>query len=80
MQEGHDHHQPMLSTDQERKEMKALVAIDGSDESLYALNWFLDKFLLQINGADSSVNSTSVTLVHVMEPLPHYAFPGGFGI
>ncbi|KAL2456766.1 Adenine nucleotide alpha hydrolase-like superfamily protein [Forsythia ovata] len=65
-----------------KKMMNVLVAVDDSDESFYALEWVLDK-LLKYNGGVApqtaeQEHSKVVTIVHVIEPLPRYAFPGGY--
>ncbi|KAL3535986.1 hypothetical protein ACH5RR_004447 [Cinchona calisaya] len=77
--------QTMLLLPQERKKIRAMVAIDDSEESFYALKWALDKIFNHINihetmpPADPRVEDSSlVSLVHVMDTLPHYAFPGGY--
>lgn len=60
------------------KLLNVLVAIDDSDESSYALRWTLDRILKPKSVTDQ--NSTVVTIAHVVEPLPRYAFPGGYGL
>ncbi|KAI3443365.1 hypothetical protein Pfo_000030 [Paulownia fortunei] len=52
------------------EKMRVMVAIDDSDESFYPLQWVLDN-LLGV-GNDESM----LTIIHVMEPFPHYVFPG----
>ncbi|KAL2534499.1 Adenine nucleotide alpha hydrolase-like superfamily protein [Abeliophyllum distichum] len=64
-----------------KKMMNVLVAVD-SDESLHALEWVLDKLLKYNGGATPQTaeqeHSKLVTIVYVIEPLPRYAFPGGY--
>lgn len=78
--------QRQTSSPQERKKMRAMVAIDDSEESFYSLKWVLDKFFNHTMPSPDATpdplvqDSNLVTLVHVMEPLPHYAFPGGYGM
>nr|ATE50920.1 universal stress protein 14 [Salvia miltiorrhiza] len=50
-----------------------LVAIDDSEESFHALRWALEKILKR-------KSATVVTIAHVVEPLPRYAFPGGLAV
>ncbi|KAL2453590.1 Uncharacterized protein Adt_48910 [Abeliophyllum distichum] len=57
------------------EKMKILVAIDDSEESLYALGWVLDNFFKQSLGGATY----ELIIVHVMEPLPNYIFPGAPG-
>ncbi|KAH6802834.1 Adenine nucleotide alpha hydrolases-like superfamily protein [Perilla frutescens var. frutescens] len=54
--------------------MNVLVAIDDSEESFNALRWVLEKILKRKSTAEEMV----VTVAHVVEPLPRYAFPGGY--
>ncbi|XP_027176903.1 uncharacterized protein LOC113776039 [Coffea eugenioides] len=83
--------QQQMLLPQERKKMRAMVAVDDSEESFYALNWVLDKFFSNIvmstlptatetpdHQHDHRVESNLVSLVHVMDRLPHYVFPGGY--
>ncbi|KAL8039919.1 hypothetical protein ABFS82_10G065900 [Erythranthe guttata] len=69
------------------KAMHVLVAIDDSEESFNALQWVLDKILKPKSAAETAAVSTAaageheskvITIVHVVEPLPRYAFPGGY--
>ncbi|KAL6521228.1 hypothetical protein OROGR_017797 [Orobanche gracilis] len=68
------------------KRMSVLVAIDDSDESFHALEWVLDnKILMGGAPAVSDVeyetpqqDSEVITIAHVVEPLPRYAYPGGY--
>ncbi|KAG8376858.1 hypothetical protein BUALT_Bualt09G0107600 [Buddleja alternifolia] len=66
------------------KTMNLLVAIDDSDESFHALQWVLDKIILKQGSVSEAGTdprqSKVVTIVHVMEPLPRYAFPGGYAV
>ncbi|KAG9445212.1 hypothetical protein H6P81_016552 [Aristolochia fimbriata] len=61
--------------------MKALVAIDDSDGSLYALQWALDNIFQTDEGAESSSSSLSqsgtLLLLHVQQPFQHYIYPVG---
>ncbi|XP_057779381.1 LOW QUALITY PROTEIN: universal stress protein A-like protein [Salvia miltiorrhiza] len=50
-----------------------LVAIDDSEESFHALRWAIEKILKR-------KSATVVTIAHVVEPLPRYAFPGGLAV
>ncbi|XP_041997353.1 universal stress protein YxiE-like [Salvia splendens] len=52
--------------------MNVLVAVDDSDESFAALRWVVDKILKRREDS-----TTVVTIAHVAEALPRYAFPGG---
>ncbi|KAL2456071.1 Adenine nucleotide alpha hydrolase-like superfamily protein [Forsythia ovata] len=54
------------------EKMKILVAIDDSEESFYALGWVLDNFFKQSLGGATY----ELIIIHVMEPLPNYIFPG----
>ncbi|KAK6131639.1 hypothetical protein DH2020_034653 [Rehmannia glutinosa] len=70
------------------KTMNVLVAIDDSDESFNALQWLLDKILKRTTvtteeedynsiGKNNGTDDESVLrIIHVMEPFPHYVFPG----
>ncbi|KAK6139739.1 hypothetical protein DH2020_026499 [Rehmannia glutinosa] len=64
------------------KTMNVLVAIDDSEESFNALQWLIDKILKRTTVTteeDQDYNSNKViTIAHVVEPLPRYAFPGGY--
>ncbi|CAI9097515.1 OLC1v1033962C2 [Oldenlandia corymbosa var. corymbosa] len=82
-----------------KRQIRAMVAVDDSQESSYALKWTLDKLLNFSDNIDipsagttlpgetttdpshrllgESSSNNRVTLVHVMEPLPHYAYPRG---
>ncbi|KAL7137178.1 hypothetical protein ABFS83_10G075000 [Erythranthe nasuta] len=65
------------------KAMHVLVAIDDSEESFNALQWVLDKILKPKSAAETAAaageqESKLITIVHVVEPLPRYAFPGGY--
>lgn len=51
------------------EKMRVMVAIDDSDESFYALQWVLDNLLNQDQA------NHHLTIIHVMEPLPHYVYP-----
>lgn len=55
-----------------------LVAIDDSEESFQALRWAIEKILKRKSAAENS--TVVVTIAHVVEPLPRYAFPGGHGL
>ncbi|XP_070047549.1 uncharacterized protein LOC142173874 isoform X2 [Nicotiana tabacum] len=57
--------------------MRVLVAIDNSEESFNALKWILDYFLRQPSHTteEEKEPSTKLSLVHVMEPFPQYAYP-----
>ncbi|KAL3830166.1 hypothetical protein ACJIZ3_018968 [Penstemon smallii] len=57
--------------------MHVLLAIDDSDESFNALQWLLDNILKRPHTGEMD-DYRVVTIVHVVEPLPHYAFPGGY--
>ncbi|XP_022843812.1 uncharacterized protein LOC111367263 isoform X2 [Olea europaea var. sylvestris] len=73
--------QPPVEMPEGKKMMSLLVAIDDSDESFYALEWILDKLFKYSGGTTpptAEQESKVVTIVHVMEPLPRYAFPGGY--
>lgn len=50
-----------------------MVAIDDSGESYYALQWVLDNLFGW--GEDEYL----LTIIHVMEPFPHYILPGAPG-
>ncbi|GFQ02485.1 universal stress protein a-like protein [Phtheirospermum japonicum] len=52
--------------------MRVMVAIDDSEESFYALEWVFDNLLRDGYGDDEYM----LTIIHVMEPFPHYVFPG----
>ncbi|KAK6147386.1 hypothetical protein DH2020_018298 [Rehmannia glutinosa] len=63
------------------KTMNVLVAIDDSEESFNALQWLIDKILKRttVTTEEEDYNSNKViTIAHVVEPLPRYAFPGGY--
>ncbi|KAI3443366.1 hypothetical protein Pfo_000031 [Paulownia fortunei] len=61
------------------KTMNVLVAIDDSDESFHALQWVLGKILKRRPVTEAGEQDSKViTIVHVVEPLPRYAFPGGY--
>ncbi|KAK4414815.1 Universal stress protein A-like protein [Sesamum alatum] len=62
----------------EEEKMRVMVAIDDSDESFYALHWVLDNLFSAGVAAqyDDDSNTKLITLIHVMEPFPHYVFPG----
>ncbi|KAF5177467.1 Adenine nucleotide alpha hydrolases-like superfamily protein [Thalictrum thalictroides] len=68
---------------EEKKKKKMLVAIDESDESIYALKWALDNLFFDVNTghvADQQQKGEEtgvVILVHVQQPLQHYIFPAG---
>ncbi|KAL1545611.1 universal stress protein YxiE-like [Salvia divinorum] len=49
-----------------------LVAVDDSDESFEALRWVVEKILRRRENS-----TTVVTIAHVAEALPRYAFLGG---
>lgn len=70
---------PLLEVD---KVMNVLVAIDDSDESFHALRWAVDKILRRKSTAEEEGSNSTVvvTVAHVVEPLPRYAFPGGHGL
>ncbi|GER41816.1 adenine nucleotide alpha hydrolases-likesuperfamily protein [Striga asiatica] len=57
--------------------MNVLVAIDDGEESFQALEWAVTRILKPNEGDDDNA-SIVVTIAHVVEPLPHYAFPGGY--
>lgn len=59
--------------------MNVLVAIDDSEESFHALQWVLDK-MFRPSPAAPEQETKVITIVHVVEPLPRYAFPGGYGL
>ncbi|KZV28405.1 universal stress protein A-like protein [Dorcoceras hygrometricum] len=61
--------------------MNILVAIDDSDESFHALQWALDKILVHADagGTATTRESKVVTIVHVLQPMPRYGFPSGYG-
>lgn len=65
-----------------KKKMRVLVAIDNSEESFNALKWILDYFLRQPSHTteEEKEPSTKLSLVHVMEPFPQYAYPGTHGL
>ncbi|XP_075512445.1 uncharacterized protein LOC142547960 [Primulina tabacum] len=44
---------------------KVIVAIDESEESFFALQWLL-----------LNLDMKSLNIIHVLEPFPHYVFPG----
>ncbi|XP_011094182.1 uncharacterized protein LOC105173950 [Sesamum indicum] len=70
------------------EKMRVMVAMDESDESFYALHWVLNNLFspgivatetqTHYHHDDSNSNNTMnmLTLIHVMEPFPHYVFPG----
>ncbi|CAA0818762.1 Adenine nucleotide alpha hydrolases-like superfamily protein [Striga hermonthica] len=58
--------------------MNVLVAIDDGEESFQALDWAVSRILKPNGGDDDNNASKVVTIAHVLEPLPHYAFPGGY--
>ncbi|KAL6559092.1 hypothetical protein OROHE_006461 [Orobanche hederae] len=67
------------------KRMSVLVAIDDSNESFHALEWVLDNKILMRGAPVSDVeyetpqqDSEVITIAHVVEPLPRYAYPGGY--
>lgn len=62
----------------EEEATNVLVAIDDSEESFYALKWAIEKILKRKSAAENS--ALVVTIAHVAEPLPRYAFPGGHGL
>uniref|UniRef100_A0A1U7VED2 Uncharacterized protein LOC104215220 n=1 Tax=Nicotiana sylvestris TaxID=4096 RepID=A0A1U7VED2_NICSY len=57
--------------------MRVLVAIDNSEESFNALKWILDYLLRQPYHTTEEVKEPCIklSLVHVMEPFPQYAYP-----
>lgn len=55
------------------EKVKVVVAVDDSDESSYALKWVLENLV----GPDT--DEYFLTIIHVMEPFPHYMFPGSPG-
>ncbi|KAL0374733.1 UNVERIFIED_CONTAM: Universal stress protein A-like protein [Sesamum radiatum] len=69
------------------EKMRVMVAMDETDESFYALHWVLHNLFspavvpthTHYDADDSNSNSNTMnmlTLIHVMEPFPHYVFPG----
>ncbi|KAL0410234.1 UNVERIFIED_CONTAM: Universal stress protein A-like protein [Sesamum latifolium] len=67
------------------EKMRVMVAMDESDESFYALHWVLHNLFspaavatqTHYDADDSNSNTMNMlTLIHVMEPFPHYVFPG----
>ncbi|KAG8376857.1 hypothetical protein BUALT_Bualt09G0107500 [Buddleja alternifolia] len=55
------------TAESEKKMSSVMVAIDDSDESFYALQWALDNLVL---------GEGTLSIIHVMEPFPHYVYPG----
>ncbi|WRX24724.1 UspA - like 10 [Theobroma cacao] len=49
-----------------------MVGIDDSDESFYALQWFLDNLFPDLSAA---LSAGLLTLVHVQQPFQPYGFP-----
>lgn len=76
---------PVKETEKQKKK-RALVAIDESDMSLYALKWALDNLFRNSAAASATLpeelnqqDSDTITVVHVMQPFQHYVFPAGPG-
>lgn len=64
---------------EQKRMMKAMVAIDDSDYGFYALKWALEN-LFKYSGArpvPNQMESDMITVVHVMQPFQHFAFPAG---
>ncbi|KAH6802832.1 Adenine nucleotide alpha hydrolases-like superfamily protein [Perilla frutescens var. frutescens] len=51
--------------------VRVMVAIDDSGESFYALEWVLDNLVVSDDD-----HRYLLTIIHVMEPFPHYIVPG----
>ncbi|KAK6139738.1 hypothetical protein DH2020_026498 [Rehmannia glutinosa] len=58
------------------EKMRVMVAVDDSDESFYALQWVLDKLLGVLGNNNGTDDESMLRIIHVMEPFPHYVFPG----
>ncbi|XP_068651482.1 universal stress protein A-like protein [Aristolochia californica] len=56
--------------------MKALVAIDDSEGSLYALQWVLDN-LFNTGESPSPNQSGTLVLLHVQQLFQHFIYPSG---
>ncbi|KAL8517567.1 hypothetical protein ACS0TY_015721 [Phlomoides rotata] len=50
-------------------ETRVMVAIDDSEESFYSLQWVLDNLF-----GSGSDHAYMLTIIHVMEPFPHYVY------
>ncbi|PIM98124.1 hypothetical protein CDL12_29398 [Handroanthus impetiginosus] len=57
-----------------------MVAINDSGESLYALEWVLYTFLVLSGNYYNHDDQSMLTIIHVMEPFPYYAFPGAHAV
>ncbi|PIA54171.1 hypothetical protein AQUCO_00900612v1 [Aquilegia coerulea] len=70
---------------EEKEKKRVLVAVDESDESIYALKWTLDNLFLYGSTSTSHVvdkkqkdeEAGVVILVHVQQPFQHFIFPTG---
>ncbi|PIA54172.1 hypothetical protein AQUCO_00900612v1 [Aquilegia coerulea] len=73
---------------EEKEKKRVLVAVDESDESIYALKWTLDNLFLYGSTSTSHVvdkkqkdeEAGVVILVHVQQPFQHFIFPTGPGV
>ncbi|KAM7524340.1 hypothetical protein LguiA_014242 [Lonicera macranthoides] len=64
---------------EQKRMMKVMVGIDDSDYGFYALKWALEN-LIKYSGARPVANqmeSDMITVVHVLQPFQHFAFPAG---
>lgn len=69
---------------QSRKTMRAMVAVDESDWSFYALSWALDHLFINTPstveaGEGQEGDLWKVTVAHVTEPFHHFLYPAGPG-
>ncbi|KAK9906055.1 hypothetical protein M0R45_000099 [Rubus argutus] len=69
---------------QSRKKLMAMVAVDESDWSFYALSWALDHLFINAprtveTGERQEGDLWKVTVVHVTEPFHHFLYPAGPG-
>ncbi|KAL2503162.1 Adenine nucleotide alpha hydrolase-like superfamily protein [Forsythia ovata] len=73
--EGETAHQP-LTTAEEKRNMKLLVAMDESGGSFYALKWALDHIFCYPIQPDLE-ESNMITLVHVQPIFQPFIYPAG---